>query len=108
MDWFRANGWQVGPPDSPFGPFGDFIAKKSGEAVLVEVKVRSRLSAADIRRALEAAATVRGIDRAPTCKFAIVVPAGTLSEAAKQVALRESRVSVEIIEIPEEQMGDHS
>lgn len=104
-DWFLANGWQVEQRESLTG-YGDFIATKNGMTALVEVKSRSRLSAADIHRILDladrAAPIAVGDGPASEVTFALAVPEGSLSEAAEHAARNEAQRPVMIVEIPED------
>lgn len=104
MEWLRSTGWQIDPPGNNGRGLGDFIAKKDGEILLVEVKYRSRLSMADVRRVQDIAAEVARIDQTPRLKFVLAVPAGSLSPSARHAATKatkDSAVPLEILEIPE-------
>lgn len=108
-DWFLANGWQVEQRDSPNG-FGDFIAKRNGETALVEVKSHSRLSVADISRIRDLAERGVPLDRdaeaASNIRFALAVPKGSLTAAAKHAIQSETRLPLMIVEVPEDKSPD--
>jgi hypothetical protein len=101
MDWLRSTGWQIDPPGNNGRGLGDFIAKKDGEILLVEVKYRSRLSVADVRHVQDMAAEVASIDQTPGLRFVLAVPAGSLSRSARHAATKDSAVPLKILEIPE-------
>ncbi len=103
-EWFQSDGWQIEPPIAAYGQVGDFMARKDGETLLVNVMARSGLRAADIWASMEQAADVLETEtcQMPGFKLAVALPEGSLRVNARQAdALRRSSLPVQIVEVAE-------
>jgi hypothetical protein len=91
---FEGDGWEVESSMGTDRGF-DFVARRDGVTAYVGVKLRRRVSAADIR---QARGTMEAIAQDPSSRYVLVVNAGALSGMAREELSRTARL--EVLEVP--------
>jgi hypothetical protein len=94
---FRADGWAVEGASSRRDPSFDLVARKNDKTLYIEVKLRRRLSAADVGQVI---AAVLSRSDPPNAGYVFAVNAGGLSAAAQGALAKAPNLYV--MEIPVE------